>query len=184
MKCDGFIHYHAVNGCHPMNSLQFVPVTHEEGFKKVSLLAQQIWREHYPPIVGSPQVEYMLAHMQSAAAIGRQVRAEGFRYFTVSEMNGGPIGYIAVVDKPDSLYLSKFYLKKEHRGKGLTGAMMDFVEEQAREKGYDRIALVTHKRNFMAHKAYGKLGFAVEAPVVTDIGGGFVMDDFRFVKRL
>jgi len=32
--------------------------------------------------------------------------------------------------------------------------------------------------------AGGLIGFVIAKPIVTDIGGGFVMDDYRMVKRV
>ncbi|MCL2082368.1 MAG: hypothetical protein FWH04_03910 [Oscillospiraceae bacterium] len=36
---------------------------------EISVLAGEVWREHYTPIIGSEQVEYMLAKLQSAKQI-------------------------------------------------------------------------------------------------------------------
>ena len=44
--------------------------------------------------------------------------------------------------------------------------------------------LRVNKRNERAQEAYKAAGFAKERALVTDIGGGFVMDDFVFRRPL
>jgi len=41
-----------------------------------------------------------------------------------------------------------------------------------------------NKRNVRAIKAYQRNGFEIADSVVTDIGGGFVMDDYVMAKDL
>ena len=43
--------------------------TAEQAAGKISALAGEIWREHYTPIIGAEQVEYMLAKFQTAERI-------------------------------------------------------------------------------------------------------------------
>ena len=44
----------------------------------VAELARETWMQHYVPLIGAAQVEYMLARFQSAEAIARQIAAEGY----------------------------------------------------------------------------------------------------------
>lgn len=65
-----------------------------------------------------------------------------------------------------------------HRGKGFARAALEFVKTLARSRDLGRITLTVHKQN-PSVKVYQALGFKILEPVVTDIGGGFVMDDYR-----
>jgi diamine N-acetyltransferase len=168
----------------PLVTIDFLPVTEAAGFGTVSRLAGVIWREHYPPIIGVPQVEYMLALLQTAPAIEKQVTSGEFKYFLLRAQGGEDIGYISITEQKESLFLSKFYLLKEHRGRGFAQEMMGFVEKEAKRVMKKRITLTTHKMNRTALRAYEKLGFKILGPVVTDIGGGYVMDDYRLSKNL
>lgn len=161
---------------------QFIPADTPELLHRVAALAQIIWREHYPPLIGEKQVEYMLQHFHSEDIMRRQA-AEGMEFYLVKE-EGLEAGYFAVQYRENDLFLSKFYLRREARGKGLSRRMMAWIERLAAQKGLRRITLTTHKRNAIALRAYEGLGFRIVEPVVTDIGDGYVMDDYRLEKEI
>jgi RimJ/RimL family protein N-acetyltransferase len=62
--------------------------------------------------------------------------------------------------------------------------MLSVVEALAFRKGLKRITLNTHKRNAIAIRAYEGLGFRIVGPVLTDIGEGYVMDDYQLEKLI
>ena len=97
--------------------------------------------------------------------------------YDIARLGGVPCGYSAVRPEETGLFLSKLYVKKDCRGCGVARAMMARIEALARRRGADRIRLTCNKRNTASLAAYQRLGFVVVSPVVTDIGGGFVMDD-------
>jgi len=163
--------------------LQFHEIHDEGGILRVADLAGEIWREYYPTIISPDQVEYMLAKIQSPEAIGDQVQNHGLRYFLTLE-DDREAGYLAVIPRGDDLFISKLYLKADCRGKGLSREMLAFIESQARAAGCSRMTLTTHKQNEVALRAYQGLGFKILEPVVTDIGGGYMMDDYRLAKAL
>jgi GNAT superfamily N-acetyltransferase len=160
-----------------MNPCVIVPVTDDKSVAEVALLAHQIWLEHYTPIIGQAQVAYMLQELQSEAAIQKQIN-EGYLYFLVEDGQKRDIGYFSVAPREKELFLGKFYVSSEARGKGYGRQMMEFIQGMAREKGFPRIFLTVHKRN-PSVAVYQKFGFAIWGPVVTDIGQGFFMDDYR-----
>ena len=84
-------------------------------------LAQQIWRQHFTPIIGEAQVEYMLAKFQSADAIAAQIES-GWEYY-IAKLDDEPVGYTALVPEPDKqkMMLSKLYVKLSARGPGRPG---------------------------------------------------------------
>ena len=45
----------------------------ELDYNTIADLADIIWKEHYIPIIGIPQVDYMLKKFQSAKAIKEQI---------------------------------------------------------------------------------------------------------------
>ena len=55
------------------------PVQNYYQIETVVELAKEIWTEHYVPIIGIEQVEYMLAKSQSFDAISNQIANEGFK---------------------------------------------------------------------------------------------------------
>jgi len=52
------------------------------------------------------------------------------------------------------------------------------VKQYAAQNGKDYVFLTVNKNNRPAIRAYEKNGFAITDSVVTDIGQGFVMDDY------
>ena len=151
-------------------------------FKIISELASKIWTEHYIKLIGPTQVEYMLNKFQSEVAIENQV-IEGFRYF-IAYYDKIPVGYLSFIKKDDSLFLSKIYVLSSERGKGVGKTMMEFLLQKAVEMHLKSISLTVNKNNTAAIKAYEKMGFANIESIVINIGGGYVMDDFKMIKSL
>ena len=144
----------------------------------VAKLAHTIWNEHYVPIVGQDQVNYMLDTFQSAAAIEKQIETENFEYYIINHLSE-PSGYLAIKPSGNELFLSKFYVIKEKRGTGLGTQGLQFVIKRAVELGSKAITLTVNKNNITSIKAYERMGFKNTGAVIADIGAGFVMDDFR-----
>jgi ribosomal protein S18 acetylase RimI-like enzyme len=80
--------------------------------------------------------------------------------------------------------LHKLYLLPELHGRGLGSRLLEHCQDEARRQGARRLILAVNKRNARAIAAYRRNGFAVVESVVTDIGGGFVMDDYLMGKDL
>ena len=166
-----------------MPAVEFIPVRSEAQIASVEKLAHEIWYEYYVPLIGQSQVDYMVSKFQSAAAMREQIRA-GYEYFTM-ERDAALLGYMAVQSQPaeQRLFISKLYLHRDARGTGTGRLAMEFIERLARDRRLPLLWLTVNKGN-PAVKTYQRLGFRIEAPVVMDIGNGFVMDDFRMEKAL
>jgi GNAT superfamily N-acetyltransferase len=168
-------------------TLQFVPVQTPEQLATVAALAEEIWYEFYVPLIGRAQVDYMVGKFQNVAAMQSQI-AQGYEYFLVQQADTGgavrDIGYCAVQEQSGgALFLSKFYLHKSARGAGTGRKCMEFIEGLARRRGLSLLWLTVNKGN-PSVQAYQRLGFRIAADLVMDIGGGFVMDDYRMEKAL
>jgi len=163
--------------------VQFVPVTTAQQIDTVAALAHEIWYEYYVPLIGRAQVDYMVARFQSSEAVAGQLR-EGYDYFLI-QRDAQDIGYCAVQPQlaNGSLFLSKLYLLRDARGGGTGRVCMEFIEQLARRRGLNLLWLTVNKGN-PAAQAYERLGFRIAADLVMDIGGGFVMDDYRMEKSL
>ena len=148
----------------------------------IAELAKKIWTEWYTPIIGAAQVEYMLDKFQTAEAVERQINEEGCRYYIADAER--PAGYCAVRFDPETreAFLSKIYVEAGFRRQGVAGAMIDAFT--ADYEPVRTITLTVNRRNYESIVAYEKMGFKIAGTVVTDIGGGFVMDDYRMVMEL
>mgnify|MGYP001146777304 CR=1 FL=1 len=156
-------------------------VTGREQIAAVAALAREIWMRHYVPIIGAAQVEYMLEKFQSAEAIARQIAEEGCEYYLVPDA-----GYLALVpDRAENrMLLSKIYVREEMRGTGLGRAMVEFAEKRCAELGCGRLWLTVNRNNAGSIAFYERMGFRKARMAVTDIGGGFVMDDWWMEKAV
>lgn len=150
----------------------------------VCRLAREIWTEHYTPIIGPQQVDYMLDKYQSAPAVAQQI-ADGYEYYLLRHADQ-PAGYAALKPQPDShaAFLSKIYVLKRCRAHGLGRALLDHIEQRCRQLQLRTLWLTVNKHNHLAIDWYGRMGFSSTGPIVADIGQGFVMDDYRFEKQL
>ena len=164
-------------------SLTFVPVKTAEEIDRLAALAEEIWREHFTPILPAGQVDYMLEKFQSAPAMTRQLREEHYRYFFIQK-DGSPIGYTGVRPEDGKLFLSKLYLRKSERGKGYAGETFSFLEDLCRREGLSAIWLTVNRHNNGPIAVYRKKGFTVIREQVADIGGGYVMDDYVMEKTV
>ena len=141
-------------------------------------LANTIWREHYPSIIGNDQIEYMLGTYHSAAAISDEIGFGGYRYYLI--YNGdNPVGYIGAKMDGDCLFLSKIYILAGERGSGLGNHAMEFLRDLASSNELKKITLTVNKKNSSSIAAYETMGFRVTGEVCVDIGEGYVMDDYQ-----
>lgn len=140
-------------------------------------LASEIWHEYWVEILTPEQIDYMVENFQSENAISNQIENENYIYFFIN-VNGDNAGYIGLSKKQDHLFLSKLYIKKEFRHKGLGTKAFEFIKNFAKENNYKNIILTVNKYNTNTINAYKKWNFHEIDSVVTDIGNGFVMDDY------
>jgi len=197
-----------MNAAQPIQ-MEIVPAA-EADLPAISELAGVIWRACYPGIIRPAQIDYMLARMYAVEVMGDEIRSQGIRYDLLS-VDGKPAGFAAygptdlaalfsnelstVVGTPrrgvrtalpavPTFKLHKLYLKAELHGRGLGSRLLQHVEHEVRRLGARRLILSVNKRNAKAIAAYQRNGFAVVESVVTDIGNGFVMDDYVLAKDL
>ncbi|MEX0928169.1 MAG: GNAT family N-acetyltransferase [Balneolales bacterium] len=158
--------------------IKLVQVKTDTEIHAVAGLAEVIWNEYFPAIIGQAQVDYMVHKFQSREAIAAQLNT-GFLYYLIN--NGqDDVGYLGLVsqDSQESLQLSKLYILKDWRQQGIAREVLKEIMSDSREKGYTRLFLTVNKYNRTAIAAYEKLGFGHIGEMITDIGQGFTMDDY------
>lgn len=154
----------------------FIHVVCEADIQGLAELASEIWHEFFPCILTVAQIDYMVEKFQSVPALQQQI-AEGYQYY-VLEQNGEKAGYFGVCQKPDSsLFLSKLYVKKSFRGQGLSRIAFEKICQIAKQLCSHSIWLTVNKYNTHAIQVYQRFGMQKIRSEVTDIGGGFVVDD-------
>lgn len=163
-----------------MIKIRLASANHE--YEKIEELAKIIWEEHYIPVIGKEQVIYMLAKYQSANAIKNQV-STGFLYYLVF-IDEKAVCYFSYKREDIALFLSKIYVMKSARGKGIAKEVLRFIERKATEISVGQIYLTVNKENIKAISAYEKMGFEYVESLVMSIGHGFVMDDYKMEKKI
>jgi ribosomal protein S18 acetylase RimI-like enzyme len=163
------------------NSIQLIPVSDAMQVAEVARMAHEVWNEHYVPLIGQAQVDYMVAKFQSAEAMQSQIDS-GYEYFQIHQA-GVSIGYAAIRhDAADArVFISKLYVLAAHRKSGAGRQALDLIERMTRERGATHLWLTVNKGN-PSVRAYERLGFKIVEAMVADIGGGYVMDDYKMEK--
>jgi GNAT superfamily N-acetyltransferase len=165
------------------DSIQLLPVSTATQVAEVARMAHEVWNEHYVPLIGQPQVDYMVAKFQSAEAMQSQIDS-GYEYFQIRHSDRS-IGYAAIRhDATDArVFISKLYVLAAHRKSGAGRQALGLIECMARERGATHLWLTVNKGN-PSVRAYERLGFKIVEAMVMDIGGGYVMDDYKMEKEV
>lgn len=159
-----------------MGDFKAVPAATDKAITEISELAEVIWHEHFTPIIGESQVNYMVDKFQSFPALKEQI-ADGYEYFQIYH-DGVFSGYTGIHEENGELFLSKLYLSKESRGQGLATKAFEFLKNLCHERGLNKIWLTCNKYNTHTLDVYHHLGLTTTRSQIADIGGGYIMDDY------
>jgi ribosomal protein S18 acetylase RimI-like enzyme len=142
-------------------------------------LARPIWNACYPGIISQAQIDYMLSVWYQPDALLREMTGRG-AVFALIESDHTPVGYIGLEPRSQDrvLFLSKLYLLPQYHGIGLGRFALDWVKTQAAARHCSLIRLRVNKNNAPAIRAYLRAGFHFVEDLCSDIGNGFVMDDY------
>lgn len=164
--------------------MKIKPVSNSDEIAQVAKLAKRIWRQHFTPIIGAAQVDYMLRHFQSSDAISKQIDSS-WQYYLVT-LDAEVVAYIGLIPDIENhrLQLSKIYVQASTRGKGVGKAMLEFIEQQCQAEGASTLWLTVNRFNSETIAWYQRQGFVIVDEVKKDIGGGFYMDDFIMEKTI
>lgn len=168
-------------------AVMFEPVETPDDEERLVSLASEIWHEYWPDLIGAAQTDYMIEQFQSLEAVRRDRAENGYEYWILRGVDDGrEIGYTGGHVEPETnrFFISKIYLRHGERGKHFASAVIAFYERLCRERGLEAMYLTVNKGNELGKRAYDAKGFKVIDAVETDIGHGFVMDDYIMEKRL
>lgn len=158
------------------------PVTNDADIRRTAELADEIWHEHFTPIIGAEQVDYMLRNLQSFGPMKEQI-ASGYEYFLL-QADGQAVGYSAIHVEEGRLFLSKLYLRSSARGHGYASRVMRSYIDLCRERGLSAIWLTCNRHNANTLRVYEHLGFRKIREEKADIGNGYYMDDYIMEKTI
>jgi len=158
------------------------PITPDDVPAIVSL-ARTTWLNTYANIITPEQIEYMLAQRYDH----KRLRAEAEdpqKWLRQAHLDGVLAGFAACEIYKGEFKLDKLYIHPDMQRKGIGAALVAHVASLAREQGFLSVILAVNKQNEQAICAYTRYGFRVRDKIVTDIGHGFVMNDYVMEKTL
>ena len=166
------------------HSVQIRPAT-ECDLPAIAALAAVIWRAHYPEIIPAAQIEFMLEWMYSLETLKNEMHAQGIRFerLLIADELAGFASY-GPTNEPGVCKLHKLYVHPNQQGRGFGSQLLKHCERGAARLGANRLILAVNKQNHRAIRAYEGNGYIIVQSIVTDIGGGFVMDDYVMAKAL
>ncbi len=156
--------------------LKLVP---QQECEALAALIRKAWHSAYDGLLGEAQVDYMTGKFQSASAIRTQIKGGKAIYFYILSAEE-KAGYCVLEAEEEKLFLSKLYLFPGFCGKGLGKKALDTIADIAKQLGLRAVYLTVNKRNARAMAVYEKFGFRRTDSIVTDIGEGYVMDDYVY----
>ena len=160
-------------------SIKLVEVQTDDQFRRLADIADEIWHEYFPAIIGEAQTDYMVHAFCSFDTMKENAMFAGYTYSFI-KLNGEDIGYTAVKPDGDRLFLSKLYIKRDHRGNGYARQVIDHHRAFACEHGLRAIWLTVNKGNASSIAAYRAMGFELIGAGKNDIGNNFFMDDYYY----
>ncbi|MDO5117728.1 MAG: GNAT family N-acetyltransferase [Eggerthellaceae bacterium] len=171
-------------------AVTFKPVETPEDQHVLADLASQIWFEYWPEHIGYAQTEYMVQNFQSIEAITRDMAENGYEYWFICATDDDGeeriVGYTGGHPEPETnrYFISKIYLRACERGKHFASRVFEFYDTLCKDRGFSAMYLTVNKYNELAIRAYVGKGFKTIDSVETDIGCGFIMDDFVMQKSV
>lgn len=185
-----------------MNPYRIEPAG-ENDTATIQRIAYATWPDTFGSILSESQIEYMLQRMYSTASILRQLD-EGHRYHLLLVQDDDPmypdggehytrlqgqryraVGYVSheIDYLPGTTKIHKLYVLPGSQGKGYGRLLIERVERWARKEGQQRLRLDVNYQN-PAVAFYERLGFDKLGRHDTEIGNGYLMEDWVMEKSL
>jgi ribosomal protein S18 acetylase RimI-like enzyme len=168
-------------------AVEFMPVKTTAEIEQLAALAAEIWNEYWPALIGQAQTDYMVEKFQSAPAITRDMAENAYEYWFVKTTgeNARIVGFTGGHVEPETnrFFISKIYLLAAERGRHFASKVITFYVDLCHARGLDAMYLTVNKHNELGIRAYTAKGFDVIDKAETDIGAGFIMDDYIMEKK-
>ena len=163
--------------------MQIVPATTAD-FSTITSIAQRTWPSTFAEILSPEQIAYMLDMMYSEAALQEQVSKKGHRFLLLKEEEEAVAYASYEIDYlPGKAKIHKLYCLPETQGKGYGKALIFAVADLARQDRQQRLRLDVNYQN-KAVGFYHYLGFETVDRIDTNIGNGYLMEDYVMEMEL
>ena len=152
-------------------------------FRRIEKLARKIFFEVYSDYINREHIDYFLNKYQSHEVIQKQISQQAYQYFLI-QINDSAIGYIGLQSAAPTLFLSKFYLLKAYRKKGIGLKAIKFIDNLAKEESFTQIELIVNINNKVAIDFYKKHDYCIVSEVENNFENGYSMQDLTMRKEL
>lgn len=160
-------------------NIRLIPAT-EKDIPEIARLADKIWNQYYPDIIGQKQVDYMLEMMYSDKSLQTQMSEKKHQFYLIQQ-DRVYIGFISVNEiNPGNWFLNKFYVDQSKASQGIGSRAFNQLMSLVNPK---KITLTVNRKNFKSINFYFKNGFMIEEVKDFDIGNGYFMEDFVMSLR-
>ena len=149
----------------------------------IASLARTTWLDAYAAIISPDQIDYMLAQRYDQTRLRADIE-DPQKWLHQAHVDGALAGFAACEIYKGEFKLDKLYIHPTMQRKGVGAALVEHAAAIAREQGFPAMILAVNKQNEQAIRAYTQYGFRIRDKAVTDIGNGFVMDDYVMEKAL
>lgn len=154
-------------------------VENDHEIKYIEKCAEITWHNTFDDILPEGQTDYMINKFQSFDAIKKRIN-EGYIYFIALANRNVPesvMGYCGIKPEADKLFISKVYIRPVYQRTGVATAFFKKLKRDYQDE-FSKFYLTVNINNKNAVHTYKKWGFKVKDTAITDIGSGYVMDDY------
>jgi len=154
-------------------------------FPVIRDIAYKTWPDTYGKILSAEQLHYMLESFYSEKALLENYHQKNHCFLLLCE-DGVPLGFASYEHHylgENLTRLHKIYLLPESQGKGAGKLLLEAVEAKAKENQSGAVSLNVNRFN-KAQTFYGKHGFEIVGEEDINIGLGYLMEDYKLLKKL
>ncbi len=163
-------------------SIKIHPATNSQHFQTIEQLAWEILPEHYAPFVPDVHTKFLVEKFQTVKALQQQIQ-NNFEYYLLS-YSENIVGYVGIQIKKNSILLSKLYILKSHRKKGIGDVAMEFVIQRARKEKIKEIELIVNRKNYNTIEFYKKRGYIITEEQINTFENGHTVEDYKMIKTI
>jgi ribosomal protein S18 acetylase RimI-like enzyme len=163
-----------------------------EDFPHIERIARATWPDTFGSILSAEQIDYMLDLMYRKEALCEQLERGHVFHLLLdadrperSDYSGRatrfrPVAYVSheIDYLPRTTKIHKLYVLPGAQGKGFGKALIDHVVRLARRRDQQKLRLDVNYQN-RAVDFYRRLGFQKIARHDTQIGNGYLMEDWQ-----
>jgi ribosomal protein S18 acetylase RimI-like enzyme len=162
--------------------MQIIPANTISQFQAIERLAREILPDHYGPYIPLKNILYFLEKFQTVKAIQQQI-TKGFEYYLLADETIDA-GYLGIQITENVLHLSKLYILKQCRGKGIGDKAMQFTDDRAAATKVSKIELIVNKYNYETIAFYEKRGYSITESLVHNYDNVYTVEEYKMTKQL